>query len=77
MDVVTLLIAILALVVAIIAFHRTGGIKDLRRQVEGLSAKSEGVRDRTANILERLERFVRGKEKASPGDEKENEKPKE
>jgi len=73
MDVVTLVIAVLALVVAVIAFQRTGGIKDLWRQVEVLSSKSEGVRDRTADILERVERFVRGKEKPSPGDEKENE----
>jgi len=73
MDVATLLITVLALVVGVIAFQRTGGIKDLRRQVDVLASKSEGVRDRTADILERLERFIRGKEKAHPGNEKEHE----
>lgn len=81
MDVATLVIAVLALVVAVIAFQRTGGIKDLRRQVEVLSSKqveilstkSETVRDRTADVLERIERFIRGKEKASPEGEREKE----
>lgn len=81
MDVVTLIIAVLALVIAIIAFQRTGGIKDLRQQVEVLrskqvelfGSKSGTVRDRTADALERLERLIRGKEKNSPEEAKETE----
>lgn len=70
MEVLTLLIAIVALVVAILAFQRTGGIHDLRRQMEDLTEKSEhatkGARDLTADALSRLETFIRGQQKPSP-----------
>ncbi|MFQ5850679.1 MAG: hypothetical protein ACE5JU_08825 [Candidatus Binatia bacterium] len=71
MEVVTLIIAVVALVIAVLAFQRTGGIKDLRRQVEVASSKTETVRDRTADILDRLERLIRGKEKPLPDKEDE------
>ncbi|WP_342347728.1 hypothetical protein [uncultured Nitrospira sp.] len=71
MEVVTLLIAVVALVIAILAFQRTGGgIRDLRRQIEDLSEKSEhatkGARDLTADALSRLETFIRGQQKPTP-----------
>lgn len=69
MEVMTLLIALVALVIAIIAFQRTGGIGDLRRQVEGLSGKTETAREKTADVLDRFEHLIRGKEK--PHQEKE------
>ena len=69
MDVLTLIIAVVALVIAILAFQRTGGIHDLRRQMEDLSEKSEhatkGARDVTADALSRLEAFIRGQQKPS------------
>lgn len=71
MEVLTLLIAIVALVIAILAFQRTGGgMRDLRRQIEDLTEKSEhatkGARDMTADALNRLETFIRGQQKPSP-----------
>ena len=70
MEVLALLIAIVALVIAILAFQRTGGIHDLRRQMEDLTEKSEhatkGARDMTADALSRLEAFIRGQQKPSP-----------
>ena len=69
MEVLTLLIAIIALVVALVAFARTGGVQDLRHQVQTLSSSSDSMRDRTADALERLEQFVRGKERPKPGGE--------
>lgn len=72
MEALTLLIALIALGIAIVAFKRTGGIEDLRRQVEGFGGKSETARQKTADALNRLEQLVRGKEK--PHTEKE-EKP--
>jgi hypothetical protein len=63
MEVVTLIIAVVALVIAVMAFMRTGGMQDLRRQLETVSAKTETARDRTADILDRLEHLIRGKEK--------------
>jgi len=73
MDVLTLIIAVVALVIAILAFQRTGGIHDLRRQMEDLSEKSEhatkGARDVTADALSRLETFIRGQQKPSSTDQ--------
>ncbi len=71
MEVLALLIAIAALVIAIMAFKRTGGgMRDLRRQIEDLTEKSEhatkGARDMTADALSRLETFIRGQQKPSP-----------
>lgn len=68
MEVVTLLIAVVALVIAVAAYTRTGGIRDLRRQVDSLSSASESVRDKTADAIARLERLIRGREKAPPDD---------
>ena len=69
MDVLTLIVAIVALVVAIMAFQRTGGIHDLRQQMDDLSSKSEhatkGARDMTADALSRLETFIRGQQPPS------------
>jgi hypothetical protein len=81
MEVLTLLIAVVALVIAILAFQRTGGgIHDLRRQMEDLSEKTEhatkGARDMTADALSRLETFIRGQQKpSSPGHETPEYKP--
>ncbi len=66
MEAFTLLIALVALVIAVIAFQRTGGIKELRQEVDSLSSRTESVRGRTANILDRFEKVVRGKNKTAP-----------
>jgi len=66
MEAITLLIALLALVISVIAFQRTGGIRELRQEVETLSSKSESMRDRTANVLDRFGQVVRGKSKTVP-----------
>ena len=74
MEGITLIIAIAALVIGIIAFQRTGGIKELRQEVDNLNIRTETVRERTANILNRFERMVRGsKEKETPSQDRENE----
>jgi len=64
MEVLTLLIAVAALVIAVAAYTRTGGIQDLRRQVDSLSSASESVREKTADALARLERLIRGRERS-------------
>ena len=71
MEAVTLLIAVTALAIAIIAFARTGGIHEVRRQVETMSLKTESARDKTADALDRLERLIRGREKPAPPKEEE------
>ena len=65
MEVLTLLIAVVALVIAVAAFARTGGIQEVRHQVETIGAKTESARDKTADALDRLERLIRGREKPS------------
>ena len=69
MEAVTLLIAVAALVLALIAFIRTGGMADMRQQIDSMGAKTESARDRTADALDRLERFIRGRDKGEGGGE--------
>ena len=71
MEILTLLIAVVALVIAVAAFARTGGIQEVRRQVETISTKTESARDKTADALDRLARLIRGRKKPSPQKEEE------
>lgn len=41
MDILNLIIAIVALVIAVLAYQRSGGIKDLRQTTASLLAKME------------------------------------
>lgn len=72
MELINFLIGITALVIAILAFQRTGGMHDLRKQMEDLSEKSEHTtktaRDMTADALSRLENFIRGQDKTTSPD---------
>jgi cell division protein FtsL len=76
MEGITLLIAVVALVLSILAYQRTGGTADLKRQidsttpsgdlkkqVEALSAIVDSLRDKTADALDRLEKTIRKTEK--------------
>ena len=64
MEFITFVIAVAALLIAGIAFQRTGGIEELKRQVETSKFKTDGMRDRTADVLNKLEGVVRGKKKS-------------
>lgn len=77
MEGITLLIAVVALIIAILAYQRTGGTADLKRQidsatssvdlkkqVESLTVMTETLREKTADALDRLEKMVRKTEKA-------------
>jgi hypothetical protein len=55
MELLTLIIALVALVVALMAYVRTGGIARLHQQ-------TAEMRSRTANLLERFEHVVRPEE---------------
>lgn len=67
MEVATLIIAIVALMISMLAYKRTGGIHDLRRQLDEIGTKSEqaakGARETAADALNRFENFIRGQEK--------------
>jgi hypothetical protein len=56
MTVITLLIAIVALILAVLAFQRTGGTKDLRKTTAELLAKMEKrMREEEAAKVEKEE----------------------
>ena len=76
MDGITLLIAVVALIIAILAYQRTGGTADLKRamestsssldlkkQVDSLTAMTDALREKTADALDRLEKVIRKTEK--------------
>jgi Na+-transporting methylmalonyl-CoA/oxaloacetate decarboxylase gamma subunit len=76
MEGITLLIAVVALVLSILAYQRTGGTSelkrhfdsaassvDLKKQVEALTAIVDTLREKTADALDRLERTIRKDEK--------------
>ena len=76
MEGITLLIAVVALVLSILAYQRTGGTADLKRyfeskgpsgdlqkQMEALTAIVDSLREKTADALERLEKTVRKTDK--------------
>jgi hypothetical protein len=60
MEIVTLIIALTALVVALLAYRRTGGMPDLRGQGKSVGSAVDVLRTKTADALNRLENVVRG-----------------
>jgi hypothetical protein len=76
MEGITLLIAVVALIISILAYQRTGGTADVRRQMdsgepfadlkkqaESLGTMTDALREKTADALERLEKVIRKTEK--------------
>lgn len=76
MEAITLLIAVVALIISILAYQRTGGLADLKRQLESktssvdlkkeidtLAAMADALREKTADALDRMEKFIRKTEK--------------
>ena len=74
MEYVALIIAIIALVVAVIAYQKVGGAADLKKQAEVLSnlgdsivKATDSLRDKTADLFDKMGGAVRGaKEDAKP-----------
>lgn len=64
MESVALILSIIAVVLASVAYARTGGLKDVRKQLESLGSRAgstaEGARHVAANAIEKLESAVRG-----------------
>ncbi len=69
-------IAVIALIISILAYQRTGGTaelkrkvestipsEDLKKQVEALAAMTDSLREKTADTLDRLEKIIRKTEK--------------
>jgi len=64
MDVFAIILSLVAIVMAFMALQRTGGMKDLRQQMELMTSKTEdatkGARETTADALRKLEHMIRG-----------------
>jgi len=76
MEAITLLIAVVALILSILAYQRAGGTTDFKRmlesrtssgdlksQVESLVAMTDALREKTADALDRLEKVIRKTDK--------------
>jgi len=82
MEILALIISIIALIIAILAYQKVGGVADLKKQTEVLTSvgntvvkATDSLRDKTADILDRMEAAVRGTEEKKES-EKSKEKPK-
>jgi len=77
MEAITLLIAVFALILAILAYQRTGGTTelkrhfeasvsspDLKKQIDALATMTDSLREKTADALDRLEKAIRKTEKS-------------
>jgi hypothetical protein len=77
MEALTLFIAVVALIVAILAYQRTGGTaelvrkiesgissEDLKKQMSALTSMTDALREKTADALDRLEKVIRRTEKS-------------
>ena len=82
MEALALIIAIIALIIAILAYQKVGGVVDLKKQTEVLTnagdtivKATDSLRDKTADVLDRIEGAVRGtkEKKEAPKAEKKKE----
>ena len=82
MEILALIISIIAFIIAILAYQKVGGVADLKKQTEvftnvgeTIAKATDSLRDKTADILDRMEAVVRGTEekKEAPKAEKKEE----
>ena len=75
MEIVALIFSIVAIIIAIMAYSRAGGVAALKKRVEALTDAGEGIiskasdslRDKTADVLGKVEDAVRGEEEEKKG----------
>jgi len=73
MSELSLLLSIIALVFSYLAYRKSGGsVDELKQKVEDLGLTTETLRTKTADILNNLEKKVRGDEKK--GEEQDSDK---
>jgi hypothetical protein len=64
MNYVSLFISIAALIVACIAYQRSGGsIDEMKKKIEELGITTESLRAKTADLLNTFEKKLRGEDK--------------
>ena len=63
MQVVTFIIAIIALIISILAYQRTGGAKELKQKVDSLSSSMESLKERVGvGLKEQIDHLTSVKE---------------
>ncbi len=63
MQVVTFIIAIIALIISILAYQRTGGAKKLKQKVDSLSSSMESIKERAGvGLKEQIDHLTSVKE---------------
>ncbi len=67
MSALALIIAIIALILAILAYQRTGGEWELRRRLDTLSGALDNLREKTADLLDKMETALRKGEQKEEG----------
>ena len=67
MEFVALIIAIVALIVALLAYRRAGGLRDLRGEIASLGSGLDALRAKTADTIGKVERAVRPGDKTEGG----------
>ncbi len=70
MTVLALIISIIALVIAVLAYQKAGGIRDLQEQAEALRFVADNLREKTADALDKLEKSLRKSEEKKEAAEK-------
>ena len=59
MLIITFIISIIALIISILAYQRTGGARELKKTVDSLSSTMESLKDRTGeSVREQVERLT-------------------
>jgi hypothetical protein len=78
MGTLALIIAIIALFIAFMAYQKVGGLGDLKKQTEVLTQIGDAIikatnslREKTADVLDKLEAGLRAKEAKTAGTKKE------
>ncbi len=90
MDVLSLVLAVVALVIAMLAYRKVGGMADLRKQMDqiasstnfresadSLTAAADALRDKTAEAIGKLEDVIRKDGRGKPPEAKPPSRPKE
>lgn len=73
MTALVFIISVIALIIAIAAFRRTGGMTELKEDISSLDSITSSFRERSANALEKMEKVLRKDEKGEGTEKKEGE----
>lgn len=62
MSILALVISVIALILAILAYQKAGGTADLKKRVEALTALTDSLREKMADALSKVEKVIRKEE---------------